>query len=274
MLDIEAWLEMLRPVNIIMAGLGVAIGYFLAVKGFPVTENLGLAMLSAMVIASSGMIINDYFDRFIDARIKPHRPIPSGRVKAIHALIASVVIFGIGVWLAYLINDMTAIIALSAAVLLILYSWFFARTPLVGNCIVALNTGLLFVFGEAAATRRIFSLNISVLFTLAFLSTLAREIYKDVEDVEGDKIVRKTLPMVIGREWSMWVAGLFALLAVIASPVPYILGGLSIDYLVSVAIADLIFVYIVFSGVVKGKVYSKELKIAQLIALISFLIGM
>ena len=270
----EAWLEMIRPINILMTGIGVAVGYFLASRGFPITDNLGLVILSAMVIASAGMIINDYFDRFIDARIKPERPIPSGRVKSWQALILSLVLFGIGVYIASKINGLCFFIAIFSSILLMLYSWMLARIPLIGNSIVALNTGLTFVFGEAAATGNGFSLNISILFTLAFLSTLAREIYKDIEDVEGDKISRKTLPMVVGRVPSQVIASAAIILSIVASPVPFLMGTLNTKYLIGVAIANALFAYIAFASILKGKVYSKELKIAQLIALLAFLAGM
>ncbi len=272
-MDFEAWFEMIRPVNALMAGLGVAVGYFLATNGFIINEDLGIAMLSAMLISGAGMVINDYFDKFIDARIKPHRPIPSGRVKASHALIVSLIVFGIGVYLAFTINRMTAYIATIASILLILYSWVLARLPLVGNATVALNTGLLFIFGEAAATGHVFSLNSTVLFALAFLSTFSREIYKDIEDMKGDKISRKTLPLLIGKNWSMLIAGAANLLAVIAAPIPYLMRTMNKAYIAVVSLACIIFVYIAVASILKERVYSKELKIAQLISLLAFLVG-
>ncbi len=273
-MNLEAWLEIIRPVNVLMTGIGVAVGYFLASLGFPVTENLGLAMLSAMIIAGAGMSINDYFDRYIDARIKPERPIPSGRIRSWQAVLVSVILFSIGIAISNEINEMTLIISLVASLLLILYSWLFARTPLVGNTIIAINTGLTFIFGEAAATNSVFSLNTTILFTLAFLSTLAREIYKDIEDIEGDRISRRTLPMITGKNWSRLLAGSLVLISVIASPVPYIMGTLNINYIIAVGIADLIFIYVAFASILKDKEYTRELKIAQLFALVAFLIGM
>lgn len=44
-----------------------------------------------------GMILNDYLDRRIDAQERPNRPIPSGRVKAGHALGLSLTCFAIGI---------------------------------------------------------------------------------------------------------------------------------------------------------------------------------
>ena len=272
-MNLSAWLDLIRPVNALMTGLGVAVGYFLASGGFPVDENLGLAMLSAMLIASGGMAINDYFDRFIDVKIKHWRPIPSGRIKSWHALLVSLALFGAGIYSSGLINTMCYWIAIIATVLLIVYSAYLARIPLLGNLTIALNTGLTFVYGEAAATGAVFSLNVTILFILAFMSTLAREIYKDIEDIAGDKGSRRTLPMVIGKLPSAIIASSAIILSVVASPVPFIMNTLNIKYLITVVIADFIFAYIAFASIVNNKVYSKELKIAQLIGLIAFLVG-
>ena len=274
-MDISRWFELIRPVNALMAGVGVAVGYFLTLRTYPLTGVLGLSMLSAMLISAAGMAINDYFDRHIDARIKPHRPIPSGRIKSRSALLISLLLFGIGVYIPLEYVNITCVyIALIVSLLLVIYSWLLAKLPLLGNIAVALSTGLTFVFGEATATGHIFSTNISILFTLAFLSTLAREIYKDIEDVEGDKISRRTIPMIVGREISEIVASSAILISVIASPIPYILGTLNIVYILGIVVADVIFTYIAFASLLKHRVYSKELKIAQLIALFSFLLGM
>ena len=49
----------------------------------------------------------------------------------------------------------------------------------------------------------------------AFLSTLFREIIKDLEDVEGDQSVgARTLPIVAGQQTAKWVAGFSALLLI------------------------------------------------------------
>ncbi len=273
-MNLYAWLDLLRPVNALMTGLGVAVGYFLASGSFPIKNELGLAMLAAMLVAGGGMAINDYFDRFIDAKIKTWRPIPSGQIKAWHALLVSLILFGGGIYTASLINETCFLIAGFASFLLILYSAYLAKLPLLGNIAIALNTGLTFIFGEAAATGQIFSLNLTILFALAFLSTFAREIYKDIEDVPGDKGIRKTMPMIIGPSASSLIASIAIIISVIASPVPYLMGTLKFPYLLGLSIADLLFIYIAFASVIKGKIYSTELKIAQLIGLISFLLGL
>ena len=52
-----------------------------------------------------------------------------------------------------------------------------------GNAVVGYLTGSAFLFGAAAVG----SVTVLVLFALAALSTVAREIMKGVEDMEGDR---------------------------------------------------------------------------------------
>ena len=82
-----------------------------------------------------------------------------------------------------------------AAVLLFVYSRFWKRALLVGNLVVAALIAAVLLYGgwavgapEAAGVGAFF----------AFLTTLAREIVKDVEDVPGDAAAdARTLAVVI-----------------------------------------------------------------------------
>jgi 4-hydroxybenzoate polyprenyltransferase len=60
----------------------VFMGYFVE-RGAP-TVRSSIELLAVLVCSSclylAGMVLNDIFDREIDARERPHRPIPSGRV--------------------------------------------------------------------------------------------------------------------------------------------------------------------------------------------------
>src|ERR1700733_16333044 len=44
--------------------------------------RLGLMLVAMSLFYVGGMYLNDYFDRTIDARERPERPIPSGEISA------------------------------------------------------------------------------------------------------------------------------------------------------------------------------------------------
>lgn len=109
--------------------------------------------------------------------------------------------------------------------------------------------------------------------------TLSREIIKDTEDIEGDKKENaNTLPIKYGAKNAVMIAVILNILTCLLSPILYIYNVFSIVYLLIVLVADIIFIY---SAILALKDQSKEnlhkvsklMKIAMLIAFVSFAIG-
>ena len=139
-----------------------------------------------------------------------------------------------------------------------------------GNLAISWLTGALFLFGGAAVDRLGLA---AILAALAFLATLGREVIKDVQDVEGDRRTRRTLPMRVGQRNAGLVASGALGTAVVLSPAPYLLDLLSVWYVPVVAAADAIFIYcalIQFENPERGQ---KAAKLAMIVALVAFLAG-
>jgi 4-hydroxybenzoate polyprenyltransferase len=82
---IRAWFELVRLPNVFTALADILLGYFFTHAMYAVTEGwptLALLLVSSATIYTAGMALNDYFDRDVDALLRPARPIPSGRVSA------------------------------------------------------------------------------------------------------------------------------------------------------------------------------------------------
>ncbi len=144
----------------------------------------------------------------------------------------------------------------------------------VGNLSVSYLTGSTFLFG-GAAYGLIGIEATSVLFFLSMLATLAREIVKAIEDMEGDrKDGAVTLPIRIGERPSAYIASAVGLIAVLLSPLPYITGLFKDSYLLVVGIADIIFLYAVLLILKKNhSESSKYFKVAMFFALVAFIAG-
>lgn len=72
------YLELLRPANV-----ATALGDVLA--GFAIAQGADVALLpwlagASVCLYAGGVVLNDVFDRHLDARERPERPLPSGRV--------------------------------------------------------------------------------------------------------------------------------------------------------------------------------------------------
>ena len=281
----NAYLEIIRPQNAVMAIIAVVLVSIIA-KNYDIPIILGAA--AVFLATGGGNVINDYFDHKIDAINKPQRPIPSGRIslKNAHNYALSLFIIAVilGIFISYLINNfIPALIVVLSSLLMYYYAHTLKKKTLIGNIVVSLLTGLCFIFagiiiGEPTGSFEIVIISAYLGF-FAFLMTMAREITKDMEDIEGDKIEEaKTFPIEYGLKKSSYLASILMILACILSPILYLNGIFSIYYLIFLTIAIITFLYGAYTllknqSSTSCKKASKLLKIGMMIIFIAFAIG-
>ncbi|MFD1875172.1 geranylgeranylglycerol-phosphate geranylgeranyltransferase [Hymenobacter bucti] len=170
--------------------------------------SFGLLVLAALLVAAAGYIINDYYDVKIDAINRPDRLVVGRVVRRRHAMLAHVVLSGVGVLLAAALSGRLGLVTLGAALLLWGYSARFKRVALVGNVSIGALTAALVLLPELQLLTGQKAVWLYAL--AAFLLTVVREIAKDIEDMRGDaQHDCHTLPLVWGVARSKWVAGGF-----------------------------------------------------------------
>ncbi|MCA8832830.1 geranylgeranylglycerol-phosphate geranylgeranyltransferase [Hymenobacter pini] len=172
------------------------------------TPQFGVLVLAALCIGAAGYIINDYYDVKIDAINRPGRLVVGRAVNRRHAMLAHLLLSGVGVVLSGLVSPWVGVVNLASAVLLWGYSVRFKRVALVGNLSIGLLTAALVLLPELQArTGRPAVWGYAL---AAFLLTMVREIVKDVEDMRGDaQHDCRTLPIVWGVPRTKWMAGFF-----------------------------------------------------------------
>jgi len=245
MSKLKAYLDILRPINSLMMGFAVIVGYFIATQGqlnpLPY-HKLVLGFFTGFFLTASSMVLNDYFDKEIDAVNAPYRPIPSGLISSREAIVYAVLLSLAGLIFSLLINQLCFLLALSSFTVSSLYNALFKRTGLLGNFMVSFCVAIPFIFGAAVADG--INIVLLILSIMVFLSNTAREIIKGIADVEGDRM-RGVLTLAVryGGKYASKVAFLFFILAILLSPIPYILGVMGYVYLVLVFIADFGFIY-------------------------------
>ena len=178
-----------------------------------------LLVLATVFLTAGGYVINDYFDIQTDL-INKGKVIVGTKIPRRHAMMWHNIFNIAGVAAGFYISWKAGYLMLGALYLIVsgllyFYSASYKRQFLVGNVIVALLTAmvpLLVVCYEWPALYRFYTINAISLpefnfifywiggFALfAFLTTLTREIIKDIEDFEGDVAYgRNTVPVVIG----------------------------------------------------------------------------
>ena len=247
---LPASLDLVRPHNCVLAGVAVLVGMIVAVASsdVPVPQAL-FAFVVAMMICGGGNAINDYCDRKIDEINRPERPIPSGRLKASHALVIGRFLFMIGVLLSVQLGELCIILVILNSLVLAFYAAELKRISLVGNLTVGYLVGSTFLFGGLAAKSapkfQMVSIQaVGILAAMAALSTIGRELIKGIEDMKGDKkIGLKTFPLRHGPRAAAALAIVFIAAAIVLSPLPYLLKLFGNVYLVLVAISVLIFIW-------------------------------
>jgi geranylgeranylglycerol-phosphate geranylgeranyltransferase len=276
MADARGLLELTRPGNALAAGLLTFVGAFVA--GGVLGTGLGdavdwvAAVVATVLAVGAGMAINDYFDREIDRVNRPDRPIPRGAVSPREALAFSGLLFGMAVALAVTLPPLAVGIAVVNLLALVAYTEFFKGLPGLGNALVGYLTGSTFLFGGAAVGGRLES--VLVLFALASLATFAREVVKDVEDVAGDREEGlRTLPIAYGERRSLYLATAVLVVAVLASPAPYLLGTFGLSYLLIVLPADVGMLYAAYESFGDPSTGQSHLKLGTYVAALAFVVG-
>jgi geranylgeranylglycerol-phosphate geranylgeranyltransferase len=146
------------------------------------------------MITAGGNAMNDYFDRSIDSIIHKERPIPSKRLSPSMALVFGIGCFIAGFFLSIFINFLCLSIATINIAMLIIYEKYLKKRGFFGNISISYLVASIFLFGGAAVGNIVAT---AILAILAFLANMGREIMKDVEDIKGDEMERKTFPMKI-----------------------------------------------------------------------------
>ncbi|MCU0473858.1 MAG: geranylgeranylglycerol-phosphate geranylgeranyltransferase [Bacteroidales bacterium] len=254
-----------------------------------------ILVAATVFITAGGYVINDYFDIKTDL-LNRGKVIVGTRIPRRQAMMWHNIFNILGVAAGFYISWKAGyiwmgILFLLVSGLLYFYSVSYKRQFIIGNILVAILTAivpLLVILYEWPALYRFYTVNtaespvLGFLFywvgsfaLFAFLTTLSREIIKDIEDFEGDMAYgRNTIPVVIGIPASRVVA--VSLIIVTLSMLYlvwhfFINDKITLIYLSSVIVLPLLFViYLVAIGRNKKQLHAAS-NIMKLIMLAGIL---
>ena len=201
--------RLIRANNIIPTTLLCTTGGWLAnpsLKALFTSPAFYVSTLVTLFIMSASMVINDIFDYPIDRINNPTRPLITGEVSRIEAIVLSAILFISTEILSFLYLPKSLYLILQFAILnVVLYTPILKRIPLIKNlacsgmiAFAPIFTGLSVINANA---------NIELLIILArlvFFGSLQIELLLDICDREGDKINRiRTIPVLFGKETTL-----------------------------------------------------------------------
>jgi 4-hydroxybenzoate polyprenyltransferase len=191
--------------------------------------NFALLCFCVQSLIAAGCVLNDIVDRDIDKINKPKTHVVGNTIslkntKIIFAFL-TLIILALSVYISIYMFSEWVFISISVYILSLLYDFYFKRSPLLGNILMALLTSfiplVLFFFAkdciETLQNEKI-NMLIYLYAALPFLIIIPRELSLDISDMEGDKACGcKTLPILIGAKKSKLVVVAFLLLTILLS---------------------------------------------------------
>jgi 4-hydroxybenzoate polyprenyltransferase len=182
--------------------------------------DFALLVLSTLLIAAGGYVINDYNDIEVDKINKPGKVIIgkslSSNSSFLYYWILTMAGVVIGFYLSFTVQYfMLGFIFVAIAMMLWFYSAQYKKTAFWGNFVIALLSAMVVLivwlfeffalranpinYTEAMKQLELIGSIVAAYAVFAFLVSLIRELVKDIEDMEGDKASGyKTLPVWAG----------------------------------------------------------------------------
>ena len=247
---IGAFLRLVRLPNLVMIVVTQVLFYFSFVDPFYQKGvntyferfHFLLVIISSLLIAAAGNIINDYFDRNIDEINKPQKKIIDKLIKRRWAIVMHIIFSLTAIFIGFYVDSQTPVFWLGfsntiCVILLFAYSISLKKKLLVGNVLISLLTAWAILVCFLCYYRSFYCSNcegleyqallnrfmrISFLYAgFAFVISLIREVVKDMEDIEGDKKYGcKTIPISWGIPASkvfvaVWLVVLIGMICII-----------------------------------------------------------
>lgn len=233
-----AWRQLLRLGNVFTAASNVIAGFLLVYGQWKPAGALAALVGASMLLYAAGMALNDAFDAPLDARERPERPIPSGRISRRAAWTVGWSLLALGLALAALAGTLAAhlgplVVAGCLGLTIVLYDGslkFTAAGPAaMGGC-RALNV----LLGASAAPDFVASQPGAWMYAAgvgaytAVLTTIARG--ETDSAARGMRVRRLVTRMILGfivmdAAVATFAAGLPSGLAVLGLIIPSLLGA-------------------------------------------------
>ena len=214
------YIKLLRPFNLLISIICVLLSAFILDQ---LTENLLPIISVIFLLGGFSNIINDIIDYKIDYANNLNRPIASNVISIKAAFLYSLLLLLIACIITINFNILTKALIFILIPLIIFYTPFFKKIPLVGNIIVSFILSMVFIITSTYLLGEIHS-DILPPFIFSFFLMLIREIVKDIADLEGDKKFNiNTLPVKFGINIAISFIYLFTIILFILSILIYYL---------------------------------------------------
>ncbi len=156
-----------------------------------------IMVVSTVMIAAAGYIINDYYDQKIDMVNRPDKVVVGVLMRRRLALFTHFSLTAGALGLGFYLSIKIGVIHAFSSFFLWYYSNQLRRLTLLGNVVISFLTGLTLLMVSIYLGRNEILVYIYAVFAMSI--TLIREVLKDMEDVKGDSAFGiESLPVIFG----------------------------------------------------------------------------
>lgn len=183
-----AYLQIVRFPNLFTAIADILAGGSIAAGTSARGAELFLLVLSSVCIYAAGCVLNDLVDREEDARERPFRPIPSGRISGRRAALMAVLLFVGGLLCAARAGKAALLVAVLLSTLVLLYNTVSKRSDFYGPLNMAGCRSFNLLLGMSAGLSWSWEIALFPLITLVYVFSLtALSRFETAEDT-GPKV--------------------------------------------------------------------------------------
>lgn len=255
---IETW----RLYTVIWCGLVSLTGSCIVYGDLPPIKIAVLSLFIPMMGWIAGLYLSDFLDRKLDTIQKPHRPIPSGRIKPIEALAFGALFALTGFFLSFLLSAYNIILVFFVAALVFAYAKLSKSRGLTGNLNRGIVTVIAYFFGVFSINKPIELIPIYIwLLSIVFLlHDTNSNLVGAIRDIEGDKKGGyETIPVKYGIKNSIIISLLLTIIWFsLALFIPYYYKFLKIEFYF-IMILDLFILISLYLYLIKAmNNYSRE----------------
>jgi protoheme IX farnesyltransferase len=240
---LRAYLQLAKLRIVLLLCFTTVTAMIVAANGLPSIEILIPTVIGGALAAGGSSAINQYVDRDMDAKMTrtARRPIPSGRIAPINALIFGIAlvvwsVLVIGIW----VNWLAAFLALGGALYyVVIYTVLLKRNTVV-NILIGGGAGAMPVLVGWAAVTNSLAIDAFLMFAIVFYWTpphswaLALLVNSDYARAEVPM-----MPVAKGEDVTRYQILLYSIQLLLISLIPYVFGTFSIIYFVGAVLLGL-----------------------------------
>ncbi len=171
---IWAYLQLMRPANIITAWADILVGF--AASGSVLSSQVNMPLICLLLATSGlyggGVVFNDVFDAELDARERPERPIPSGRITKQNAIALGTFLLIIGIIAAAQVSLTSLVIAVTVAIAALVYDAFSKHHVVFGPINMGVCRGGNLLLGVSAVPAVVEHLWFLALIPIAYIGAI------------------------------------------------------------------------------------------------------